>query len=230
MLLQDVMTTLESLGTEQTRKTWRRHGSGDNIFGVSFADLKTLTKKIKRNHQLACQLWETENVDARSLATMILDPEQLDEETAYKWISELNYYALGLLLAGCLAQSNFVQKVVNEWTDSENEYIRQSAYDALACMLKRDDKSLSKQDCQKFLDKIEKELHAAPNRVRYSMNSALIAIGIYKTDLTDAALECAARIGTVDIDHGDTDCKTPDARAYIIKALNKKTRTKAGAC
>ncbi|MBX9694718.1 MAG: DNA alkylation repair protein [Cyanobacteria bacterium] len=210
------MTKLESLGTEQTRKTWRRHGSGDNIFGVLIADLKTLAKSIKRDHKLACQLWDTENVDARSLATMILDPKELDEKTAYKWISDLNYYALASLLAGCLAQSNFAHKVINEWIDSKNVHIQQSGYDTRACFLKNDE-SLSKQDCQYFLDKIEKEIHDAPNRVRYSMNSALIAIGIYKTDLSETALKCADRIGVVEVDHGDTSCKTPDARSYIIK-------------
>jgi 3-methyladenine DNA glycosylase AlkD len=228
MLLQDVMSKLESLGTEQTRKTYRRHGSGDNVFGVLFGDLKALAKKIKTDHELACQLWDTGNVDARSLATMILDPKQLDEKTASSWISQLDYYALAMLLAGSIAQSNFAHKAINEWIDSDNQYIRQSGYDTLAHLLKSND-SISNSDCQKFLDKIERELDAAPNRVRYSMNGALIAIGIYKPELTDAALKCADRIGKVKVDHGDTDCKTPDARAYIIKALNRKPKLKAAA-
>lgn len=63
MLLQEAMDKLQSLGTEQTRKTYRRHGSGDNVFGVLFGDLKILAKSIKRDHRLACQLWET-NFDA----------------------------------------------------------------------------------------------------------------------------------------------------------------------
>lgn len=228
MILQDVMSKLESLGTEQTRKTYRRHGTGDKVFGVSFADLKVITKKIKQDHQLACQLWETENADARSLATMILDPKQLDEKTAFNWVSKMHSYMHIGLLSGCIAQSNFTGKVIEEWVDSDNEFVRSSAYDTLACILKGEN-DLADRQCQKLLEKIEREIEDAPNRTRYSMNSSLIAIGIYRPGLTDAALKCADRIGKVEVDHGDTNCKTPDARAYIVKALSKKAGTKAKA-
>jgi len=229
MNLQEVMDKLESLGTEQTRKTYRRHGAGEKLFGVLFADLKALAKKIKCDHELACQLWETENVDARSLATMIIDPKKLDERTTYKWISKVDYHALAGLLSGCIAQSDFTSTVISDWLDSENEYVRQCGYDTLSNLLK-ENKNLSTHQCRTLLDKIEKEIHAAPNRVRYSINNALISIGIYKPELLDAALSAADRIGKVDIDHGDTSCKTPDARAYIEKALSRKGKVKAPIC
>ena len=224
MQLQEVMSQLESLGTEQTRKTYRRHGSGDNVFGVSFSDLYRIAKKIKCDHELACQLWETQNVDAQSLATMIFDPKKLDQKTSAKWIGSLNYYALGMLFSGCLAKSNFSRKVIDEWTDSDHEYLRQAGYDTLAQMLKGESE-LSDQECKKHLEKIESEINTAPNRVRYSMNGALIAIGIYKSNLTDAVLKSADRIGKVEVDHGDTSCKTPDARTYIMKALSRKPKS-----
>lgn len=226
MQLQEVMSQLKSLGTEQTRKTYRRHGSGDNVFGVSFADLYKIAKKIKCNHELACQLWETQNIDAQSLATMIFDPKKLDEKTSAKWIGSLDYYALGMLFSGCLAKSTFSRKVIDEWTESDNQYLCQAGYDTLAQILKSEN-DLSDQVCKKHLEKIESEISTAPNRVRYSMNGALIAIGVYKPNLTESVLKSADRIGKVEVDHGDTSCKTPDARAYIMKALSRKSRTKA---
>jgi hypothetical protein len=39
MTAKDVMGQLERLGTAQARKTYARHGAGENMFGVSFADL-----------------------------------------------------------------------------------------------------------------------------------------------------------------------------------------------
>ena len=44
------------------------------MFGVSFATLGAMTKRIKRDHPLALQLWSTGNLDARVFATMIVDP------------------------------------------------------------------------------------------------------------------------------------------------------------
>ena len=39
MTIQEALQKLEALGTEQNRKTYRRHGAGDKVFGVSFAHL-----------------------------------------------------------------------------------------------------------------------------------------------------------------------------------------------
>ena len=69
--LAEVMAALEKAGTEQNRKTWARHGVTGPMFGVSFAYLKTLMKRIKVDHELALSLWDTGNFDARNLAVKI---------------------------------------------------------------------------------------------------------------------------------------------------------------
>ncbi len=54
------------------------------------------------------------------------------------------------------------------------------------------------------------------------MNDALISIGVFKPTLRKQAIEAAQRIGRVEVDHGETTCKTPDAVPYIEKASNRK--------
>jgi hypothetical protein len=70
------------------------------------------------------------------------------------------------------------------------------------------------------------------NLVRYEMNGALITIGLRNDRLEKKAVEVAKKIGKVIVDHGDTDCKTPDAVEYIARTksyrMNKK-RAKAAA-
>jgi len=53
------------------------------------------------------------------------------------------------------------------------------------------------------------------------MNNALIGIGVFKPALCKKAV-AAARIGKVEVDHGETNCKTPDAIPYIGKASKRK--------
>ena len=48
-----VMRELEANGTAQNRKVYARHGAGENMFGVSFANLEKLRKQIKVNHELS---------------------------------------------------------------------------------------------------------------------------------------------------------------------------------
>jgi hypothetical protein len=54
------------------------------------------------------------------------------------------------------------------------------------------------------------------------MNNALIAIGCRNPTLTKRALAASKRIGKVEVDHGETGCKTPDAAEYIQRTLARK--------
>ena len=77
MTKTEVMKELRATGSAQTRKIIRRHGAEGDTFGVSYAFLGKMKRKIKTDQRLAEQLWATGNVDARVLATLICDPEQL---------------------------------------------------------------------------------------------------------------------------------------------------------
>ncbi len=58
------------------------------------------------------------------------------------------------------------------------------------------------------------------------MNRALIAIGIRNEDLKQTAIGIAREIGKVQVDHGATSCKTPDAESYIKKASERAEKKK----
>jgi 3-methyladenine DNA glycosylase AlkD len=68
MTEKEILAELRSLGTEQNRKIYSRHGVQGEMFGVSYANLEKLRKKIKTDHMLAGQLWAAGNHDARILA------------------------------------------------------------------------------------------------------------------------------------------------------------------
>lgn len=220
MTYAEVMAELKKLGTAQNIKIYKRHGAGDNLFGVSFANLNKLQKKIKIDHQLALQLWESGNTDARTLATMIVDPKQMTPSLADRWIKNLSSYGLVDLLAGLFAKTLFAKEKMEEWMKSPKEFIRQCGYSILGGLLKNG-AGISETDCQRYLKTIEKEIHTSPNRARHSMNGAVIGIGVFKPALTAEAFATAKKIGKVEVDHGETGCKTPDAIEYIQKTLKR---------
>jgi 3-methyladenine DNA glycosylase AlkD len=217
MSYKEIMAELKAMGTAQNVKIYRRHGAVGELYGVSFANLGSLKKKIKVDHALAEQLWKSGNHDARTLATMIADPARFTVAAANTWVKELNSHVLADLLAGLLAKSPAAKSRLAQWTKAPDEIVRQFGYALLAAML-RDNADLSDSECAGFMATIEKEIHGSPNWARHSMNMALAAIGIYKPALRVKALETAARIGKVEVDHGETSCKTPDAADYIKKA------------
>ena len=49
--LNQVMATLEKMGSAQTRKTYERHGANGPCFGIKIGDLKPIAKQIKGNQE-----------------------------------------------------------------------------------------------------------------------------------------------------------------------------------
>jgi 3-methyladenine DNA glycosylase AlkD len=221
MTVAEATAQLEAWGTEQNRKTYRRHGVGGELFGVSYANLNQLKKKLKVDHALARELWATGNHDARILATMIADPRQLDAATADAWAGDLDNDVVAGAFAGVVGRSSLAREKMEAWTRSEEEWLGSAGWVLLGC-LAMGDGELPDAFFEPYLETIEREIHAAKNRVRYAMNNALIAIGMRSDALEAQAIAAAGRIGKVVVDHGETGCKTPDAAAYIRKARARR--------
>jgi len=221
MTAKAILSELEALGSAQTRKIYKRHGIGDNQYGVSYANLKTLKKKIKVDHDAARQLWATGNHDARILATMIADPKQVDESLLDAWADDLSNYVTTDAFSGFASKTAFVQQKMEQWTGSDDEWKGQTGWSLLA-YLAMNDTSLPDDFFSPYLAIIAQNIHNRKNRVRYAMNNALIAIGTRSDALEKKAVAVAEQIGTVDVDHGETGCKTPDAAAYIRKSRERK--------
>ncbi len=217
----EMMKELMIWTSTQNVKVYRKHGAGGDLYGVSFADLRRLARRIKTDHVLALELWESGNVDARLLAAMIADPEELTPATVDSWIEDVDYYVLCDELAELISRSPMALETMDRFMASPREYYRACGYTVLASALKNG-VDVPDEDCRRYLRTIEEEIHTSPNRARHSMNSAVIAIGIYKPACTEEAKATAARIGKVVVDHGDTACKTPDAVTYIQKALARR--------
>lgn len=221
MNVQESLATLEKLGKPQTAAIYKRHGSGDHVFGVLTSEIGKLKKKIKVDHALAMELWKTGNVEARVLALQVADPAKVTRADADRFVKDGPVLFLGCYLAGLLARSPVADETMRAWMRSPQEFSREMGYGILAVRLKNDPDSVSDRDAGQVLATIEREIHGSPNRARYGMNAALISIGVYKTALRSKAIEAARRIGKVEVDHGETGCKTPDAGPYIEKASKR---------
>ena len=215
------MSALEAAGTEQNRKVYARHGVRPAMFGVSFAVLSKLQKKIKTDQALAERLWGSGNHDACVLACKIADPAAIKSSTLDAWSKDLDSYVLTDAFALLAAQTPFAEKKIEAWTKSPKEWIASAGWIMLA-ILAREDATDPQAKYAAWIPKIENGLHEAPNRVRYARNNALIAIGARSPESSKPAISAARRIGKVEVDHGETGCKTPDAEAYILKTLARK--------
>jgi 3-methyladenine DNA glycosylase AlkD len=191
---------------------------------VSFAVLRNLAKKNKNDQKLAVELWETGNYDACLLACQVADPAQLDDSLAEAWVNRVYNYVISGEFSQMVAKSSLAQKKAEEWVKSPEEYVSRTGWLILSWLA--DHSVLPDGYFEPYLNTIENDIHERPNRTRDAMNTALINIGL-RPGLTKKCLSISKRIGKVDVDHGETGCKTPEAGDYIQRTLEYRAKKKS---
>ena len=233
MTVNDILKELESYGDENTKKTLSKHGAKEPFFGVKVQDLKKILKKTKKNHALSLALYDTGNSDAMYLAGLMADEKQVTKQQLQKWVEKAYwYYLCEYTVPWVAAETAFGMELGLEWIESDNEQIASAGWATFAnCATVKQDEDLDIKLYSDLLDRVEKEVHQAKNRVGYAMNGFVIATGSGIKALTNKSIEVAKSIGKVEVEMGGTACKVPLATDYIQKIIDKdqigKKRTAA---
>ena len=230
--VKQVMAALKKYGNEQTRKTFLKHGAPEGIFGVKVADLKVVGKQIKGNQELACELYTTGNPDAMYLAGLLVDGGQLTKRELQTWVKSASWSMLSeYTVPWVAAESQYGRELALKWMDSKQESIGSSGWNTYASILAMtEDEDLDLDEIRGLLDRVVSQIDTAANRVRYTMNGFVIAVGSYVKPLMKDAKRAAKAIGVVSVDAGDTACRVPLATQVIQKAesagrVGKKRKT-----
>jgi 3-methyladenine DNA glycosylase AlkD len=223
MTVQEIMTYLQANGSEGIKKILLQHGVKEPFFGVKVEHLKVIQKKVKTDYQLAKDLYATGNADAMYLAGLIADDAQMSKADLQTWLNQATSqniveYTVPWVATG----SRYGYELALEWIDSTEENVAAAGWSTLANLVSlKPDSELDIPTLKNLLQRVVQKIHSAGNRVRYSMNNFIICAGSYVTELTEAALEAAKKIGTVTVDKNGTASKIPDAGEYIAKVKNK---------
>jgi hypothetical protein len=226
MTALEIMVKLQLLGSLQTKKTLMKHGAKEPVFGVKIEELKKIRKTVKGNNPLAMELFRTGNYDAMYLAGLIADGAEMTKEEITGWADAAYGTAIGEYTVPWVATENKSGfELAESWIESENENIAATGWSTFSNIVSVwPDKELDHQDLKSLLNRVEREIHKAPNRVRYTMNGFIIATGCYVPALKDECLNISGRIGPVKVEMHGTACKVPSAADYINK-VSKMGRT-----
>jgi len=217
--LDEVMAKLEAMGTEQTKKTFLRHGAQEPLFGVKIGDLKRLVKEVKKDQQLARALFDTGNSDAMYLAGLTVDPSAMTKELLKSWAQKAHWHMIvECTVAGVAAESPYALELAREWMASREELIATCGWSTYLHYISiTSDEKLDIDELSRMLALVESTVHQERNRVRYAMNQFVIVVGSYVLALHAEAMRVAEAIGKVKVNMGETACKVPEAAAYIRK-------------
>jgi 3-methyladenine DNA glycosylase AlkD len=213
-----ILKEIAPLGTEGYRKVMRKHGAPEPIYGVKIEELKKIQKRIKRDYQLALDLYDTGVYDAMYLAGLIAHDAKMTPENLQHWAERASPPLAGNIVAWVAAGSPHVCTMARRWIDSSQELIAVAGWATWSSYVSiTADVNLDIKELQRLLKRVQQHIQQAPNAVRYGMNGFVICVGCYVAELTDTAIATAEKIGLVNVDMGDTACQVPDAAAYIRK-------------
>lgn len=213
-----VMAELKKCGNEKTRQIYQRHGAR-NLFGVSVADMKVIAKSIKGQHELACRLYATGNDDAMYLAGIVADGALMSKKELDQWAKGAGWYMVAEYTVPWVAiESPHGCDMAIKWIGSKKESIASTGWATYAGLVSYyPDEQLDLPEIDRLLETVKSEIHQQPNRVRYTMNGFVIAVGGSVKRLHQQAKQVAAKIGKVEVEMGDTSCRVPLATDAIAK-------------
>lgn len=223
MTAQQILSEIEPLGTEGYRRILRNHGVTGPLFGVKVEELKKYEKAIKKDYQLAMDLFDTGVYDAIYLAGLIADESKMTKDDLRGWLFKAsNDVVAEFAVAWVAAEGPHGWELALEWIDSSDEKAQLVGWGTLSSLVAvRADVELDIPALRRLLERVSATIHNQPDRVRYKMNGFVISLGSFVGELTDEALRVGEEIGKVTVDMGNTSCKVPYSPDYIRKVSDR---------
>ena len=224
MTASAILEELRPLGKASYKKVMMmNHGVPEPVFGVPVSELQKIRKRIKKDYQLALDLYDTGNYDAMYLAGLIADDARMTPKDLQHWADKAVSGGLaGATVPGVAAGGPHGHAIALKWIESKKDHIAVAGWATLSARIsvKKDD-DLDLAELKQLLARVQKEIHKAPDLVRYQMNNFVIALGAYVASLTEAAIKAGEKIGPVTADLGNNACQIPYAPDYIKKIQDR---------
>lgn len=194
---EEMLARIKRFATAATKKQMQeRFGiCTDNAVGTTVTTLRALVKGLPRPDQdLAEALWQSGIHEARIMASMLADPEQMTREKLDNWASELNSWDICDLCCGNLfSKVKNPLKLAERWIKKEDEFVRRAGF-AIICSLSAPRAKTTDEDLIKLLPLIKNHSCDPRPMVHKAVNWALRNIGKKNPRLTPRAVACANEI------------------------------------
>lgn len=136
--VDDVLRALKACGSPQYKADMSaRYGivTRAPVYGVTVATLRAMAKRIGKHHKLAEALWRSGVHDARMLATMVEEPEQVTPAQMDRWAKDFDNWSLVDTACFTLFDRTphaFAQ--IDKWAKAKDEFVKRAAFALLACV------------------------------------------------------------------------------------------------
>jgi len=195
MQYEKVLAKLKALSNPDAVAGMTRFGiNPKHTYGISIPNLQKIAKEIGKDHSLAGRLWSSGIHEARILACMIDEPEQVTEKQAEQWVRDFDSWDVCDQCCNRLFDKTpFAWRKAEEWSSRKEEFVKRAGF-VLMTQLAVHDKKAADERFEHFFHIIVRESVDSRNFVKKAVNWALRQIGKRNRNLNIRAAEAAREI------------------------------------
>jgi hypothetical protein len=136
MTAREILEELQPLGSDGYKKVMSTYGVKEPFFGVKIGDMQPIRKRIRKDYQLALDLYATGNYDAMYLAGLIADDARMTRDDLQNWVDNAYCGPLcGSTVPSVAAGNPHGWELALEWIESDSDLIAAAGWATLACIV-----------------------------------------------------------------------------------------------
>ncbi|MBD1424979.1 DNA alkylation repair protein [Sphingobacterium arenae] len=183
----------------------KRSSKAENVLaqinrGAKLGDLRKIASEIKKDHELALELWSTGEFLPRQLAILIMDKKQLSQKLIDKLDNNIRQHNDGeklqlidWLMANQLSKDKKTISLMESWENSPSSLQRRVFWYYQARL--RWVGQTPPPNTEELLSKIEIRIEKEVPEVQWAMNYTTAQIGIFEEKYRSRCIELGERTG-----------------------------------
>jgi 3-methyladenine DNA glycosylase AlkD len=219
--LKDTLAQLESLGNEKVRAQNTKRGAGDNQFGVKLGDIRKLAEKIKVNHQLGLELWDTGNMEAQLLGILLLKPGELSQDEMDRMVRSIDCAQVADWLNSYVVKNHPDNEALRQtWMEDDDPWAARAGWSLTSGRINKRPEGI---DLPALLKRIESSMGTAAPEVQWTMNFCLAGIGINFPMHRKRAIAIGEKLGVYRDYPCSKGCTSPFAPIWINEMVRRQS-------
>lgn len=213
----EVLVELDALEDPKMRAANEKRGDDH---GINLSKMRALAKKVKTNHALAKDLWETGETAPRLLALLICKPREFSADELDGMLRETRAPKVNDWFVNYVAKkSPLAEEMRQRWFDDADPTVNAAAWSLTSERVVKNPEGL---DLEHLLDLIERDMKDAPKRPQWAMNEALANIGIRNPALRPRALTIGNELQVLADYPTAPGCISPFAPIWITEMSKRR--------
>lgn len=196
------------------------------VDGLKMGDIKKLAKEVKVDHDLALELWSTNDYYPRLLATLIFDKKLLTQDVLDALTTDMSVHSANersqltdWLLANQLMKSKKTIQLLESWKEHPSPTLRRLFWYHQARL--RWTGQTPPTNSGELLEALESDLESADPEVQWTMNFCAGWIGIFEPEHRDRCVQLGKKTGLYKDERVAKNC-TPSYLPEFIRIESEK--------